>query len=389
MKRKAQRVMMVMALTAVTVTLVSGLCLAADRTVSFAATAVKPEEVNAAGSVIDNFNDNGILNNLGGTPAPWGTDASNYPYNAYEGVVCLKIEYDVTMPGSFSGYTTPLTPTGKDLSAYTTLSFWVKGASGGEFFKIEMKTNTGTYTTASVYVSDFLDGGVTTSWRQVVIPLHNFANIGTWTSAKELGFVFENVQATNNGSPVAGTIYIDKIELGNAAVSQVRVAPFGNKISISALGGNLGPMSDGGGTATCLFSTVAGQYTPYSYGLATTYNVVSGWSGVYMIFGGGNNGFTAAPHNFSAYTYLKFNIKAGSTTANPKALKVEILYNGGKKEAIIGGIVSTGWITALVPLSGADKTTLKQVNLIFDSGTIDSAGGNRAGLVYIDNVRFE
>ena len=216
-----------------------------DETVALVATAVKSEDLDPAGSVLDNFNDNGIFNIWGGETGTF-TDAAkdgscsktNNLSEQYEGNFCLKLTYDVSETDSFAGYYSRLMS--YDLSMYTALTFYVKGAVGGEFFKIQLK-NTGTTSywydangdtdeqthyyrnVASVYITDYLDGGVTTGWQKVSIPLRNFSNLDGFSEMKELVIAFENSQAETNGSPVAGSIYIDKIEMISNTVNSLRI----------------------------------------------------------------------------------------------------------------------------------------------------------------------
>ena len=112
----------------------------------------------------------------------------------------LKLDYDVSnfvientkYYGSFSGYYSKLG--GANISSYKYLSFWVKGAAGGEYFKVELKNNVANANRnhAAVYVTDYLDGGVTNDWQKVTIPLDAFANINNWTSIKEMSDADDN-----------------------------------------------------------------------------------------------------------------------------------------------------------------------------------------------------
>jgi hypothetical protein len=162
------------------------------------------------GPVLDDFNDGNTQNNWGYNSGPFASAGasctdSRVATSPQEGAYCLKLDYDVSFKDSYSGYWTLLG--GESLSAYTSLSFWVKGTAGKELIKIEIKNDS---STAAVYVTE-----VTTSWQEITIPFQYFSNIKDWTSMKELVFVFENYQSVINGSPTKGTIYIDKIYFGN------------------------------------------------------------------------------------------------------------------------------------------------------------------------------
>lgn len=68
------------------------------------------------------------------------------------------------------------------------------------------------------------------------------------------------------------------------------------------------------------------EYISSPGALASSYNATSDpWGGQFIIFGGGNDGWTEIPHNFSDYNYVTLWIKAKSATENPKILKVEVV----------------------------------------------------------------
>lgn len=76
----------------------------------------------------------------------------------------LQLTYNVSRANSYAGYVSNLG--GASTASYNYLSFWVKGAAGGEFFKITLSSNSAdaNRNKASVYITDYLQGGVTTSW---------------------------------------------------------------------------------------------------------------------------------------------------------------------------------------------------------------------------------
>ncbi len=64
-----------------------------------------------------------------------------------------------------------------DLSAHATMTFWVKGAKGGEAFEIGMNDVVSNQREDAVMVGSiyrYLPQGVTTQWQQVKIPLEDF-----------------------------------------------------------------------------------------------------------------------------------------------------------------------------------------------------------------------
>lgn len=183
-----------------------------------------------SGPLLDNFNSGTTVNMWGAitgafnsiSPAATCTVSFTTPAESFGGTGhSLKLNYNISATNSYSGYYSKLASV--DLSQYNAVSFYVKGDAAGVFFKIQLTNNSATEywdpgngvnyyrNTASIYITDYLDGGVTTSWQKVKIPFDNFANLDGWGSMKELVIVFENFQSVANGSPIQGTVYIDDI----------------------------------------------------------------------------------------------------------------------------------------------------------------------------------
>lgn len=343
--------------------------------------------------VLDDFNDGNMVNNFGGSgggfdslPATGTCIAKVYNANPEnirgKNNFSLQLTYDVSNSESFSGYFSKLE--GNNLSNLKYLSFWVKGGTGGELFKIELKNN-GTDTNrnkAAVYVTDYLDGGVTTEWQKVVIPLDAFVNIDDWTNMKEFVIVFENYQGSVNGSPLNSTIYIDDILFGSYFIGCMRIDHYGDRLGINALGGNMGNMDSGGGSKTYSIATSTYHNAPNS--LLSEYDVTNGWAGVFKIFGGGKDGWTAIPHNFSAYDNLSLWVKAKSDAENPKEMKIEFKDPNTKYVRIN---VTSEWqkISRSLTTFGVDKTNISSMDYIYEDWRVE----NKIGGVYIDEVQFE
>jgi len=366
-----------------------------DRTAGVAVNSVVQEPITP-GPVLDDFNDGGNLNNWGyNTGAFYSAGASctdsRVATSPQEGAFCLKLDYNVSTSGSYAGYWSLLG--GEDLSSYTSISFWVKGTAGRELFKVELKNNS---SSAAIYITDYLDGGVTTTWQEVTIPFHNFVNINNWSGMTELVFTFENSQSGTNGSPVQGTIYIDRISFGSSPVNEVRIDYFGDKIGTCSLGGNIGDMQPNNPPPTDFshsFTTTSGNYISSPSALESTYNVagLNDWGGQFIIFGGGADGWTEIPHNFSDFNYLSFYVKAKSIIENPKVLKVEIVDSSKTCSQVVQGI-TTNWQNFRIPLSqfaGLDKSSIKKITFVYERWRIDGAVGSRWGALYIDNLQFE
>jgi len=375
-----------------------------DKTAAVTSTATRPVTPQA---LLDDFKYGAIMNDWGcatGTYGSSGSCTASYvsDSNAYSGQT-LKLVYDVSTSGSYAGYYSKLGS--QDLSGYTTISFYIRSDFGGDFFKIELK-NTGTNAdtnASSVYISDYLDSGVTTAWQYVTIPLHAFANISDWTSGLEFGIVFQNSQANANLCPTSGVVYIDNITFGTSAVTSVNINKFGNLLGRCALGGNMGstpneyPTSPG-----ARYTITSADYYTSPHSMLSEYNVASGdgWAGHYLLFGGGSSGWTTVAHNFSGLNYLSFYVKARTAAENPKVFKIEMIDNYGTRYYVVTGI-STGWQFIKIPLSSItsdgttggtvlDKTSIKQMNFTYEKWRIEYASGQSSGngAVYIDDIRF-
>lgn len=408
-----------------------------DRTVSVAGTATKPV---TPGPLLDDFRYAVPLNiwSVGTgtfsssqlvTPPTNEICTASYinDANAYSGY-SMKLDYNVSALNSYAGYSSQLAA--QPLNGYTAVSFYVKGAAGGEFFKIQLKNNSEasyTYTNpydgndhtnyyrndAAVYITDHLDGGVTTNWQKVTIPLHNFANLDNFSSMKEFVIVFENAQSNTNGSLKYGTIYIDDIKFENIPVTAVRVDPFGDKLGVCALGGGIGTgVGDGASEALnkSSFSALTNEFSPFANGLKIEYDVDTGFAYTFLVFGGGNDfkklpaitgmekpdkaGWIPVPHDFSAYTKLTFRIRATSTTKNPEKIKVELVDNADVPRGVEVKNITTSWTYYSIPLDGTllnpgfenlDKSSIKQLTFVFENWRV----ADKSGVILVDSIQFE
>ena len=338
------------------------------------------------------------------TPSYTDNPAERYGVTGYS----LKLAYNVSKSGSYAGYWSRLGS--QSIGTYGAISFWVKGDANGRFFKVELKnTSTTSYWDATegthyyrnagaVYITDYLDGGVTTTWQKVTIPLEAFANLDGLTSMKELVFTFECDQCEANSSSKSGIIYIDNISFETTQPTVLRIDHFGDKIGVCALGGNIGNMPNVYRTNPGARYTFHVEYEGYPYGLYSEYTVNPGWAGHFIIFGGGNvdsdlpavenrfkMGWIAVAKNLSAYTNISFSIKGAA--AYPYGIKIEITDATGNKWAR-WFTINTSWQTCRMPLSsftGLDKSTIKKVSIVYEDGN----GGSKVGAVSIDKIQFE
>jgi hypothetical protein len=203
--------------------------------------------------LFDNFNCGTTPNDLGGNAGRMSAGGNYDPTitydsaNAKEGVYGLSIAYDFPS-GEWCGYWSFMRSdeSGYDLSGYQNLKFWVKGATGGETFKIEIADTKGNKPSVEVT-------GVTTSYQEVTIPLTDFTGLDT-TAVKQVNIVFDE-------APRAGNVYIDNIRfIGPGSSSEGSISFLDSMDEPAAISGweKYGLDEDKGITTTSLDS-MSGQ----------------------------------------------------------------------------------------------------------------------------------
>lgn len=333
--------------------------------------------------LVDNFDDGTPPNELGAGYGAFGSNGGGASILhtstvTYGSSGCsLEITYNVNTSGSYSGLWMKFSNTGGiNLSMYKYLSFYVRGLQGGELFKVELKDGT---KTAKVYITEYLDGGVTTEWKKVVIPLDNFVNIQNWNNITEFTIVFEEAQSTQNGSPKSSKIYIDNITFGEQFQGVCRVAHFGHKFNIAALGGNFGVTE--GNSNTHSYDFDSSNYSGFPYGLKFwTTNYSSNWGGIYIIVG---DGWTKVSKNFSNYDRFTFYVKATVNINNngSNGCKVEFKRNNSSIHQVLYN-VSTNWQKITINLP-SDKT-YDEIVFVVDDWYV---GQNYT--IWWDRIQFE
>ncbi|MFC2061176.1 carbohydrate binding domain-containing protein [Elusimicrobiota bacterium] len=356
--------------------------------------------------LLDSFNDGPGPNFWGGNYGVMDDNGSldfSYDDTNYYGAsgYAIAMDYDVSGSGDWSGIFVELNENAApvNIAGYKTLKFRVKGSVSDIPVKIGLENSSGgDRTAAHLYINDYLDGGVTTSWQQVEIPLAAFANLDSFANAKVIVFVFENAYAVSSGFNTSGILYIDDLEFGDTAPNELRIDHFGDNWGWLAVGGNIGDLIDNGAHNTTFNTSI---YNEYSRSMRSQYDVSSdgNWSGLYMVFGGGNNGWTAQSSNFSDYRYLTFQARVGSSSTNPVKFKVEIMDHDSTHQVVIpdntttpGSNLSTSWQEYRIDMNtigGLNKGTIKQINVIYEYWRINGAGGDLSGTVYFDEIQFE
>lgn len=128
----------------------------------------------------------------------------------------LEIIYNVSGAGVYVYSHDRLTNSGTvDLSAYKYLSFWVRGAVGGESFMVGLG-NSSPWFESKVQVNDWLPGGITTQWQKVVIPISVLDGYNPDFNPATVDKVVFLMQNGFQMGANSGTVYIDDVTFGSA-----------------------------------------------------------------------------------------------------------------------------------------------------------------------------
>lgn len=358
---------------------------------------------------LDNYNDTDEDPNLfGGDNGAWASkdpEASvGSSFVNIDGRDALQLDYDITNTGSYGGYYLKMAPfdAPKNLSNFKYLTFKIRSDVTGDPLKIELKNASGDSSRkqAKVYVTDYLDTGISDSWKEVKIPMDAFCNLDSFENITELVFAFEESYADIAGFNKTGTLYIDDVGFGETALSYVRIDHFGDTYGLNALGANTGGWNANGAEVTA--DIVVSEYNNYANGLKLEYDVSGAsdhYCGYYSIFGGGSDWSTGKPYDFSDYSKLTLWLKSGAGST-PAVVKIELkdrtdpafptaeIPNDTTTPAVL---ISTTWTKYTINLSSfslsLDTTIIQQFTITL---TYDDCGpGNRIGTLYFDEIQFE
>ncbi|MBN1899214.1 MAG: gliding motility-associated C-terminal domain-containing protein [Spirochaetes bacterium] len=359
--------------------------------------------------IFNNFNDGEVNHNaLGGVSSffknggadckPFAENRLDYAYGRQG--YSLRLDFDVRAADSFAGYWSQLE--GFDLSGYNYLSFWIKGETGKEYMKVQIKIENSTNTNraeSSVYVDNYLPRGLSTSWQKVVIPLDAFYNINDWSKIQELVFVFENYQTGMNGGATKSSVYIDNIIFGSKFLGFLPVDSFNDNLTPCAPGGNVGVGGESGSTVTS--SIVQDDYVSSPNSLNLSYSLTLGnYAYYFMVLGGGKDLWSKVDHNLSRYKLISFHARAESTNKNPKGIKVEVHHkielDGQPFYKILTNAskhLETSWQQFKIDLTNFKDFSLNDLNMTqINEVVFTFEEGNaivNSGSVYIDDILFE
>lgn len=188
--------------------------------------------------IIDDFDSQTTTNLLGGETTgdeeslggciPLFTQSSTAALGQYGH--SLILEYDVSIPGTFSFYSTklgvagdrPFTFESRDLSQYRYVSLWYKTDLKDPNFAIEVHRDSdgdgqfilGKDASSKVIMRQYLRDNAPGMWHKVVLPLSAFGQISSWDNIIEFVVVFDNSFGIRTGE-----ICFDEFLLGTHTLS--------------------------------------------------------------------------------------------------------------------------------------------------------------------------
>ncbi len=356
--------------------------------------AAAPQHVTACAAVknppnllVDDWNHIPDINNLSGVNYDLNSDITHQSCShiivstvGYTGG-CLQVNYNVPLSGGWVAYETFFGAAGtRNMTGYRNVSFYVKGAAGGEIFKIDLQQVDGKQ--SSVYISDYLNGSVSsTTWKKVTIPLDTFVNITDWAHLKLMNLTLVHDDLVRNGNPVSGTIYIDNLMFGSDDLGYTSVDACNDGVfNVNATGAATGGM--GGAPDAALTYLPSGG--PTGAGCVKIHYDLSGqgWTGVYNVVGDTN------PHSFSQYDTLTFQLSADAA-GNPGEITVQVKDGSGNLPHNVRLTnIQSSWHKISLPLNSfplLNKGAIREVNFVIEN----NCSGNRVGNLYVEDLKFE
>lgn len=205
--------------------------------------------------LLEDFDDGKYIpNGWGGTGGYWaGSGATIFPATASSDESlgkkggALKLTYN--RGTGECGFWTSLTDT--DLSGYKGVSFWVRGASGGEDMLVGLKTSVNSGE-SKIKARPYLKRTtITTDWQKISIPFNAFDELDPSENSNTSGLTrMNNLSFTFNTSmqSATGTVYIDDIVFLRT-ITHYYIEDFDGAVDATvgtnASGGRHGTLGDG------------------------------------------------------------------------------------------------------------------------------------------------
>jgi hypothetical protein len=330
--------------------------------------------------LVDDFHDSERENELGGYSGRWdGGGVITYVYASG----ALKLSYDV-QPGDVGvGYWTKLRYTNL-LSQKDYLLFDIRGKQGAEEILVEVKDCglSGDAYNPRIKVSDYIKGGITTSWNTVAIPLAAFVDEQyphdagiDWTCIDQLTFTISGQAPLNGGQ---GTVYIDNIKLAPPEDHPVPVL-VDHLQDCDDWNGLLKRWNFGSdGTGSFSAGPDSGNnHEGNGCGYRFTFNLKDTDSGYAWT--------ELRGLDVTDYTHLEFYIKGKKSSEDSDLTTHVYLRDRSERQRYASVTPSADWQRVLIPLTyysdAVDLTDLSEVKFAFERAFL-------SGEVYIDDISF-
>lgn len=319
--------------------------------------------------LIDDYNDYLSTNALDGNSWNFGAESGGTIGMTYDGEK-LRLDYNVAAESSYAGYVTSLEHA--DVRPHNQISFRIRGAAGGERVKIGLHDSLGNE--PKRLISQFLPGGITTAWQQVVMPLDVFTELANLSDMTSLVIAFENGIGSGQG-----TVYVDDIVFERAMPgSPATIDNFNDMSGRNALDAGLATASGGGAGISIAYDTgqaLGGVGAAWRLTFAGV--TPSGWA----LAESPLKGFNA-----TAYRTLALAIKGAAGGERPNIYLADTAGQRAYVDIENYLNLSTAWQQARIPVEdfaaqGINLAHLDKLQIVFEWDTM-------SGTVYVDDLKF-
>ncbi len=221
--------------------------------------------------LVDDFADTNPANQLGGNSWLF-EDGSGGSILAHYDKESMKLEYDVSTPDSYAGYSAFLGQV--DLRFQSAVTLLIKGDAGGEKVKVGLRDSSGNE--PKIVISEYLPSGVTNAWQKVTIPLVAFIGIADWSSVERFVIVCEHRIGSGEGA-----VYLDDLKFEQIPFVCISVDNFNDMTGENGLGGSFWSTGSGGATIDTAYDQ-ANAYGDIGSSYRISYSGVTGtaWAAV-------------------------------------------------------------------------------------------------------------
>ena len=276
-----------------------------------------------------------------------------------------------------------------DLSSHATITFWIKGAKGGETFEIGMNDTISNKREDAVLVGSihrYLPQGVTTEWQEVKIPIEDFFG-------PDLTRVYSLVLNFNEEG--TGEFWIDGLTFHTEAMvdRESEMTSKGELLLDDFNHSNLNLLGQKANAykrlpSVCLFSRVTEpRRGPHGRSLRLDWTKqTTGWCGYYTLL----NQIDGDYFDLVPYKEVRFwvrGLKGGEGfeigMADKSWLTIGDSVKAGSIEKYLPKGVSTEWQEVVIPLSDFGKLDWSQMG----SFVINFPNPGE-GTIFVDDLRF-